>query len=159
MRRLSVMTVLFIAVIAAFVFFHSAPANPARLKLRFLRYSNDSSGMRFGLFEISNGTPSRVERLLDYSRRTDGQAESRGNSDGLLPDSRILDPSVTEILAIPCPVTSERWRVGVSCRQPLGPTGARVERLNRATRFFGLPAIGERPSFLVFTPWIHDPAD
>jgi hypothetical protein len=153
------MTVLSIAVIAAVVSFHRAPRNSAGLRLRFLRYSNDFSGMRFGLFEISNGTPSSVERLVDYSRRTDGQAESRGNSDGLLPDSHLLNPSGTEILVIPCPVTSERWRVGVSCRQPSAARNLLIEPLNRAIRLFGLPGIGERPSFLVLTPWIHDPAD
>jgi hypothetical protein len=157
----SVRLVTWLLLAAAVLFFVSMRLSskaPATVQLRFLRYSNDPSGMRFAWFELSNGAPWRVESLGDYSRETDGLAESRGNSSGFLASNRILNPQDTESFAVPCPPTFERWRLAILCRK-LPARKSAVDRFKDAMARYRVPLVAPSGPFPVSTAWIADPAD
>lgn len=130
------------------------PAARPNATVRFVGYTNDTTGIRLAMFTISNASPSAVRRLSNYRIQIPTAGRWWNLSARLLSGGgSVLQAGSAETVTVPA-VTNQSWRVSFSVSPELGIMGDTMGSIAEAARSAGLPVRYRNISYGVPSDWI-----
>lgn len=115
------------------------PAGRPKVSVRFLSYTNDTTGNRLALFAVSNMGASAVLRAPYYEIQTLTPEGWMVQSGGLLPKGTQIKAGSSEILAFPPATNQSPWRVWIRFFPDAGLAGKFKRGASMTLMLVGLP--------------------
>jgi hypothetical protein len=142
--------------IFASVAFRRPPGRPS-VKVNFVGFTNDASGMRLASFAISNGSSWDVSRDSHYCVRSPAGAKGTTFAEGWCPTGgSTLRAGSSEIVTIPAPTNQPSWRAAFSTRKDEGTVTTMVSELLIEGQKIGLPTRYRRVGYWISSDVIQE---